>query len=878
MVRKLLSAKMPLVGKFFISSVVLILILCLIIGITMNIIAGRLLSEEIIKYHTNCLKSIDNNLTYITDKIEHLAENTALPKNLAKYDDLTGYGKFEVSKEIADGFSELMVYKNILGITLIFDGHTVVTGQHYNVSGLLDDASWPEDGSFYSSADRKTDLSSMAYLKRISIDDVREGLMVIQLSPTLLTEIPEGTGVFALNEKQGIIWTKNTGRAAAEAFAKYRGRHNSGAARDVKFDNAKRYISQESRMGGIELVMCIDSSIFGERNSRILNFVLLIAAGVFLLCVIFSVVVSRIITTRINVLEKKMRNFIPGSAMEKVRCRRGRLRNQIVLYYLLVCFVPIVVMSVSYYSILVDIIEEEVINSFNQSAGHISDNIIMSTDGYAVDGRYIAGNSYIQQLLRENREPESRRLWPVIKVAAGERGCENLTLYRADGSVLYSLKPICTEKLETAPEKIQWLNPHYDLFGEKVASILIPINSSDYRLDKYMERIGYLKIDFREDILSDALLVADSNDAQVYITDRSGYIIAAEHQTEIGKKADEIKKGARVISEQPVSENWQMCAVMQTGRLLGNRKMILLYCFMVLLMALILITLIGSQIASIIVTPIQMLNEYLKSPLPRKIGEKPELKTGDEIEQLCNSFNDMSAEIERLINEVYEAELAKKELDGKKKEAQLYALQAQINPHFLYNTFESINWLILRSKNETAVDMINSLSDIFRLGINRGENTLLLRDEIHHAKSYINIQKMRYGDKLSVEWEYSEDLLECTVTKTVLQPVLENAIYHGLEPKEDGGEIEVCIERINDELVISIIDDGVGIAAEEAELLNSDLRSGTGNYLKRIGLKNVNDRIILMFGDKYGVSVNSVKDKFTEVIIKMPYVPKNERL
>ena len=403
-------------------------------------------------------------------------------------------------------------------------------------------------------------------------------------------------------------------------------------------------------MGGIELVMCIDSSIFGERNSRILNFVLLIAAGVFLLCVIFSVVVSRIITTRINVLEKKMRNFVPGSAIEKVRCRRGRLRNQIVLYYLLVCFVPIVVMSVSYYSILVDIIEEEVINSFNQSAGHISDNIIMSTDGYAVDGRYIAGNSYIQQLLRENREPESRRLWPVIKVAAGERGCENLTLYRADGSVLYSLKPICTEKLETAPEKIQWLIPHYDLFGEKVASILIPINSSDYRLDKYMERIGYLKIDFREDILSDALLVADSNDAQVYITDRSGYIIAAEQQTEIGKKADEIKKGARVISEQPVSENWQMCAVMQTGRLLGNRKMILLYCFMVLLMALILITLIGSQIASIIVTPIQMLNEYLKSPLPRKIGEKPELKTGDEIEQLCNSFNDMSAEIERLIN------------------------------------------------------------------------------------------------------------------------------------------------------------------------------------------------------------------------------------
>jgi len=201
-------------------------------------------------------------------------------------------------------------------------------------------------------------------------------------------------------------------------------------------------------------------------------------------------------------------------------------------------------------------------------------------------------------------------------------------------------------------------------------------------------------------------------------------------------------------------------------------------------------------------------------------------------------------------------------------------LQAQINPHFLYNTFETTNWLILQNQNEEAVNMINRLSDIFRLGINRGRNTFTLREELKQATSYIDIQKMRYAHKLSVVWEYDDSLLECRVVKTILQPILENAIYHGIEPKEEGGEIEISIARNGDVLEICVIDTGVGIEEEKCRDINSDLKNNENKVLRSIGLKNVNDRIKLMYGDDYGISIESIYGKYTEVLITMPFIAK----
>jgi two-component system sensor histidine kinase YesM len=400
----------------------------------------------------------------------------------------------------------------------------------------------------------------------------------------------------------------------------------------------------------------------------------------------------------------------------------------------------------------------------------------------------------------------------------------------------------------------------------------MPIKGNEYREPQYMQTIGYLRIDFKESVLADIMALSENSSANIYMLDADGEIIMSNN-AENGAIMPEVES-KEIVCEYIVNDEWKICGVVQTDMLFTNRRMILLYLFLILLTVTMLIMIFSNQISRIIITPMKILNDNIRDNMQNRAESRLSLKTGDEIEELCKSFNKMNDEIDRLVNEVYEAEIARKELEVKHKEAHLNALQAQINPHFLYNTFETTNWLILQNQNEEAVNMINRLSDIFRLGINRGRNTFTLREELKQATSYIDIQKMRYAHKLSVVWEYDDSLLECRVVKTILQPILENAIYHGIEPKEEGGEIEISIDRNGDALEICVIDTGVGIEEEKCRDINSDLKNNENKVLRSIGLKNVNDRIKLMYGDDYGISVESIYGKYTEVLITMPFIAK----
>ncbi|OUS77934.1 hypothetical protein B1748_03960 [Paenibacillus sp. MY03] len=228
---------------------------------------------------------------------------------------------------------------------------------------------------------------------------------------------------------------------------------------------------------------------------------------------------------------------------------------------------------------------------------------------------------------------------------------------------------------------------------------------------------------------------------------------------------------------------------------------------------------------------------------------------------LSESF-DQSHSIEAQLQEKYEL----------LRKAQAIALQAQINPHFLYNTLDSINWKVMRltsGKNE-ASQMIRSLSLLLRLALETKEDFVPIGKELEHVKLYVELQKLRYKEQISFECVVEERLLECRIVKLMLQPLVENAIYHGVKQSGHKGMINVRIYSSRDVIIIRVRDNGVGIPPLVLQALNDSLRRDHLQENEHIGLRNVNQRIRLAFGEKYGLTVRSKLNAGTIVEMRLP--------
>jgi len=207
-------------------------------------------------------------------------------------------------------------------------------------------------------------------------------------------------------------------------------------------------------------------------------------------------------------------------------------------------------------------------------------------------------------------------------------------------------------------------------------------------------------------------------------------------------------------------------------------------------------------------------------------------------------------------------------------------LQSQINPHFLYNTLDSIVWMIEGERYEDAVFMVTQLASLFRISLSRGKTIISMEDELKHARNYMNIQKIRYKNKFTVEFQVEDAILSCCTVKLVIQPLLENAIYYGMESMDGDGEITVVGYRKGDDVYVEVRDNGLGMPDEMVDALltenNRVRKHGSG-----VGLINVHNRIRLRFGEPYGLEIESCLDEGTTVRIHLPYIaysPENTEL
>ena len=232
-----------------------------------------------------------------------------------------------------------------------------------------------------------------------------------------------------------------------------------------------------------------------------------------------------------------------------------------------------------------------------------------------------------------------------------------------------------------------------------------------------------------------------------------------------------------------------------------------------------------------------------------------------ETRTLSESFSHMVLRLQNLMATVRDEQI-------NLRKTELRALQAQINPHFLYNTLDSISWMCEQGKNEEAVRMVNALAKLFRISISRGHELIPIRSELQHAESYLQIQSYRYKNQFSYSFDVDEACLDCLCNKITLQPIIENAIYHGINGLVDDGEIRVCVRGEGDDVVFTVSDNGSGMTPEQIAAIMSKERSDrTG-----IGIKNVNDRLKIYFGPSYGITIDSAPDEGTRVHIRMPKV------
>ena len=236
-----------------------------------------------------------------------------------------------------------------------------------------------------------------------------------------------------------------------------------------------------------------------------------------------------------------------------------------------------------------------------------------------------------------------------------------------------------------------------------------------------------------------------------------------------------------------------------------------------------------------------------------------------EVRELSQSFGHMVLRIQQLMSTVRQEEI-------NLRKTELKALQAQINPHFLYNTLDSIAWMCERGRNADAVNMVHALARLFRISISRGHELIPIAKEIEHAESYLQIQKYRYKNQFTYEFDVDPECLDYYCNKITLQPIIENSINHGLDLLVEEGRIQVEVLQDGDDILFRVRDNGVGMSQEQVDaILEQDPEDRTG-----IGIRNVNDRLRIYFGAPYGLRITSELDVGTCVEIRMPKVKEGE--
>ena len=271
----------------------------------------------------------------------------------------------------------------------------------------------------------------------------------------------------------------------------------------------------------------------------------------------------------------------------------------------------------------------------------------------------------------------------------------------------------------------------------------------------------------------------------------------------------------------------------------------------------------SNHVTKLITDPLTKLNQRVKEIAEGDLTVKEPIEAHElEIQVLSDGFENMTAELNALMD-------ARKNAERRKRHAELELLQSQINPHFLYNTLDTIIWLIEADAKDKSIEMVNALSNFFRYSLSKGRDVITLAEEEQHVLSYLQIQKTRYQDRMDYAIDIPENLHPYILPKLTLQPLVENSIYHGIKLQREKGEIHVMAEDCGDTIALTVSDTGAGMSQERLQELRDALKDGTK---VGFGLRTVHLRLQFMYGDEYGLIIESEESVGTKVVAVIPKI------
>jgi len=580
-----------------------------------------------------------------------------------------------------------------------------------------------------------------------------------------------------------------------------------------------------------------------------------------------------------------------------------KISFKLIVFSIVISTIPLFLISVVFDNKIQEYYGEKLNESYEQVVSQYVSNLNYKIELYQTFLTNICSNQNINDLLVDENKYTNLEVYDIGKKISNEVGLligsrsieelRNIMVYIYDESLpIYASKVTNVKEVQDEEWYIKIHNNvnkgyvFYDInnYYKDVLSLYKQIvGVSD---ENYGQKLGFAKLDINTDGF---FRIKNSfnyeTEKKIYIIDEEGTVkwgsrdknlsiiglkrINEILDNEIGNKFIEISGQKKVLFYKTVPEyGWKVVFLFDNKGIdkyvIETRKAIATYLVLLILLMTSLIILFSKKFSGRIDLIISKMEKVENGDLI--ITDK--IEGNDEISILDKHFNEMVYRLEELITSNYVQQL-------ERREAELNALQFQINPHFLYNTLESINSLAAINECYEICEISHKLGEMFRYSMNKDSSEFVCLDnEIKHIKNYIYIQKIRFKDRFEVFYNVEKYAKRLKILKFILQPIVENAIIHGFQNKKGNSCLEISAYVENNKLYIKVIDDGNGMSGEQIQRLNSYINeredSINSGYKKSIGIKNVNMRIKLSCGDEYGLNIESKQNIGTQVIITLP--------
>jgi len=876
--------------------------------------------------NNNNLQQVTDKINFEIKQIENLANdittNVEIKQYLKEYynSDNDVYTTIFMQNQVRQALSEMMLGYGIATVDLYFsDGKSLLDNTASN-SALSFSYDRLDKTSIYkkiTSSPKKSIVlgpdykdesfncteSFFTYATLITYSDNETGILFLQLGSDWLNSIIKKEREVLLMDKsvKSLIWSEyNLMKPEINEIAGYCILEQGSFSLDI---GKERYYFYYQDIGDIDWVVLIAQKaseilkpIYKTKNYAIFSIIL----GC-LLSFSIGEFVSKRNTQPVNTLIQKVSNLDINEPKQRPKRERRNtsIRDSFMLFYIVVISIPMVVYTVTFYisasAIINDIIKESLVQTLNKAANSIDSFI----DGNEQLSLSISKDDFIQSFLMENYEKETEVTLndvilvdkAVIKYPAVDKSIMQIDIYDSKKRMIYSSsdytmgRPVNNKyekMLENSYGNTVWNYIDTDMNGKRVVSLFRKIYGKNS--DKYsLKTIGYLSITlYGLKSLYENISYESSN---FYILDKDGFYISNKFDYLIGEPSDYIpaqgslsyrnqtmvrsdKNSIEVIYSNCTTVPWMLVGEIKNKDISKeNGQIISSSLYLVFSMCILIFIL--SYIISLSFS--KSFDSMSKKLVNFGNGDMNVDFTSvyyfNEIDMLSKTFDNMADRINELTETLFYEQLNAEELEREKKESELIALQAQINPHFLYNTFESIKWMMDYNAKNAAV-MLTQLGDLFRLGINRKSQFITIEEEIKYAKTYIDIQKVRYGENIKISWSVDNNTVKYMVPKLILQPLIENVFIHGFKTRKENGSINIYCFIEDDNIVFKIMDNGEGITKDMLEEINNKLK---GVLLgESVGIYNVQKRIRLYYGENSGITLVSQVGVGTIVKLSIP--------